>query len=354
MSHASLNPVIVAVPGDLHFSEPELENVRVAQDVVNEINTLVRPEFVQFIGDNAQDATEAQFLMFDDLRNRLNVPHFALVGDHDVKGDPAARGFRQHVGEPYGASSFGGFRFIRLNTLESRPLGLSAQQISWFAAEVDAAISRGERVVVFQHHYPFQIWESFDGPGIDDWRMIVQTRRIEAIVCGHTHYWQVANDGRNVAIAVRSIGDPEGGGPGFAVLYCDGDDLAATYRAINDTGPLVMITHPREKLLATRPTYVVSGDDRVIVFTRSASPVREVKFRIDDGPWSTMSALDEAHWSGPLPVDRVAKGEHTIDALACCEDGTSNRQSIEFMVDPTGRFTAVPAARPIVTVTAFC
>ena len=26
------------------------------------------------------------------------------------------------------------------------------------------------RVVIFQHHYPYQVWEDFDGPGIDTWR----------------------------------------------------------------------------------------------------------------------------------------------------------------------------------------
>ena len=102
-------PVVIVVPGDLHLTEPDLENVRAAHWMVGEVNDLIRPDFVQFIGDNVQDATEAQFRLFDDLRGRLQVPHFALVGDHDVKGDPEAAGFREHVGEPYGRSRCGGF-----------------------------------------------------------------------------------------------------------------------------------------------------------------------------------------------------------------------------------------------------
>ena len=183
--------------------------------MVDEVNGLIRPDFVQFIGDNVQDSGEAQFRLFDDIRGRLEAPHFAMIGDHDVKDDPLATGFRRYVGEPYGTTSLHGFRFIRLNTQESRPVGLSAAQIGWFRGEVDSALAKGERVVVFQHNYPYQVWEDFDGPGIDEWRAIVQTRRVEAIVCGHTHYWQVANDGRNVAIATRSIGDPEGGPAGI-------------------------------------------------------------------------------------------------------------------------------------------
>ncbi len=135
------------------------------------------------------------------------------MGDHDVHDDPEATGFRRFVGETHGATSLRGFRFVRLDTQEARPLGLSPDQIAWFLHQVDSALAVGERVIVFQHNYPYQIWEDFAGPGIDDWREVVQTRRIAAIISGHTHYLQTANDGRNVAIAVRSIGDPEGGLP---------------------------------------------------------------------------------------------------------------------------------------------
>ena len=259
------DPVIVVIPGDLHLSERGLENHRVAEWVVDEVNGLIRPDFVQFIGDSVQDATDKQFDLFDDLRSRLQVPHFVLVGDHDVKHDPSAAGFRRHIGAPCGATSLRGIRFIRLNTQECRPVGLSPEQIAWFRGEIDSALAAGERAVVFQHNYPYQIWEDFEGPGITDWRSIVQSRRVEAIVCGHTHYWQVANDGRNVAVATRSIGDPEGGPPGYTLLCVDGDDLALTYRTVEHRGPLILITHPRDRLLATSPRHIVTGADRLVV-----------------------------------------------------------------------------------------
>jgi hypothetical protein len=44
-------PVVVVVPGDLHLTEPGRENARVARWAVGEINQLIRPAFVQFIGD---------------------------------------------------------------------------------------------------------------------------------------------------------------------------------------------------------------------------------------------------------------------------------------------------------------
>lgn len=350
----SEKPVVVVVPGDLHLTEPDRENVRVARWVVSEVDNLIRPDFVQFIGDNVQDSTEEQFRLFGELRGRLEVPHFALLGDHDVKGDPSREGFRRHVGQPYGAMSLGGFRFIRLDTQEARPVGLSHQQANWFAAQVDGALARTERVVVFQHNYPYQIWEDFAAPGTEAWRAIVQTRRIETIICGHTHYWQVANDGRNISIAIRSIGDPEGGAPGYMLLYLKGEDLAVTYRTQEHRGPVILITHPRERLLATSPRHIVTAQDQVTVRTWSESLVLAVRYRIDGGTWVDLSCGSDGHWSGPLPGDKLNKGEHVLEAVAIADDKSEGSQQIGFMVDPTGRYTAVPETRPVVTSTAFC
>ncbi len=346
--------VTFVVPGDLHLTTPDRENYRVARWMVAEINEQIRPDFVQFIGDNVQDATEDQFRLFDDLRGRLEVPHFALVGDHDVHDDPEARRFRDHVGPTYGSNTLRGFRFFRLNMQQAQPLGISADQIEWLCNQVDRSLLDGEDIVIFQHNYPYQIWETFDGPGIDDWRTVVQSRQIMAIVCGHTHYWQVANDGRNVVLATRSIGDPEGGPPGYTTGHVQGQDLAFTYRAIGEEGPIVLVTHPRETLLATRPSHVVHGPDRVRVRFWSMAALKSASFRIDDNPWSVLEPESPGFLSGPLPGDRLAKGEHTLDVTVKDDRELRRVQSIRFQVDPTGRYTAVPAVHPRVARTDFC
>ena len=136
------DPVVVVIPGDLHLTEPGLENHRVAHQVVDEINRLVRPDFVQFIGDNVQDATEAQFRLFDELRGRLSVPHDALVGDHDIKDDPRGARVPRTVR-----------RDLRLDDNPGVPLhparhaagpagGVAREQVDWFRSEVDTAHRR--------------------------------------------------------------------------------------------------------------------------------------------------------------------------------------------------------------------
>jgi hypothetical protein len=343
------------IPGDLHLTEPGRENHRVAEWVVAQANDLIRPDFVQFIGDNVQDAAEGQFRLFRELADALRVPWFALVGDHDVHGDPAAAGFRRHVGEPTGSLRLGGFRFVRLNTQEARPVGLSAGQVEWLRAEADAAAAAGERVVLFQHNYPYQIWEDFAGPGVDGWREIVQTRRIHAVLAGHTHYWQVANDGRNAAVATRSIGDPEGGPPGYALAHVRSEEFAVTYRTVEDAGPVVLITWPRDVLLATGPDHVVRALARPRARVWSASSPVSVEGRIDGGAWFPLEPADGNEWAAAAPPgERLTKGTHELVVRARDASERDGRQRITFAVDPTGRYTAVPGVRPVVTATQFC
>jgi len=216
-----MNPkaVVFVWPGDLHLESPERPNHKTAQWMADEVNELIKPDFVQFAGDNVQHAREGEWALFKNLTSKLKMPFHALVGDHDAHHDPGCHAYQTNVGATYHAFTVGGYRFICLNTMQYRPLGLSEEQVIWFRYEVDAALARGERVVVFQHHYPFQVWEDFGNqPGMAAWREIVQTRPIVALFAGHTHYGQIANDGHHVYVATRSIGDPESGPAGYAIV----------------------------------------------------------------------------------------------------------------------------------------
>jgi hypothetical protein len=346
--------VVFAWPGDLHLTEAGLPNHQTGLASIEQINTVIRPDFVQFAGDNVQHAKPEEFALFNDLQSRLEVPHAALVGDHDVHHDPTQSGYRKYIGEPYGASTLKGFRFIRLNTLEHKPVGFSPEQMQWFRMEVNEALAAGERVVVFQHHYPFKVMETFDGPGIDAWREIVQTRRITAIFCGHTHYGQIANDGRNVSIAARSIGDPEGGAAGYLVAHLNGEDLAVTYRTTEEIGPVTLITHPRDVLLATSNAHVVRAADHIEARVWSNERIVSVQAKIDSGDWMDMSPSGGNCYRRLLSITGLAKGEHDLEVRAVDDKGQAGANRIRWVLDDRGKFTAVPAVQPVVKSTKFC
>jgi Icc protein len=347
-------PVTVMVPGDLHLTDAGLPNHQIAKWVVDQANNLIKPDFVQFIGDNVQDATLNQFALFRQLTECLQCEWFALVGDHDVHADPNADGFRATVGETWGSFRLGGYRFIRLNTQEAKPVGMSDEQLAWFRNELADGQRLNDRIVIFQHNYAYQIWEDFAGPGIDDWRVLTQSARIEALFCGHTHYWQVANDGRNVHIATRSIGDPEGGDAGYLLICLHGSNLGVVYRTPQDQGPVIVILQPRAAILCTGSSQVTHGEAQVTTQIWSERRVAEVTASIDDGLPLRLRDQTQGRWGIAFDAEVLAKGIHHLTVRATDRSGDSSEQSISFVVDQTGRYTAVPCVSPTVLTTNFC
>lgn len=348
-------PVTFVWPGDLHLDHAGRDNHRVALWMADEVSSLIAPDFVQFAGDNVQHARDEEFALFDEVTARLTVPWHALVGDHDAHQDPGAHAFQARLGATFKAFSLGGFRFIALNSMQYKPLGISPEQLLWFRYELDGAVQRGERIVLFQHHYPFQIWEDFlSAPGMATWRRLVQTRPIHAVFSGHTHYAQMANDAHTVYVATRSIGEPEGGPAGYAVVTLADEDLAITYRSIDDRGPLVQIVSPRRSILSTRAAHIVTGPVTCRVRTWSTSPVVRVVGHVDDSDPFTLTAERNGWWQAPLQAQLLAKGEHTLEVEATDADGVAGREQIRFFVDRSGRFNPVPAAEPAVAYTRFC
>jgi Icc protein len=342
-------------PGDLHLEFPDRDNVKVAHWMAEEVNSLIKPDFIQFAGDNVQHARPPEWELFAAVTSKLQAPWHALVGDHDAHHDPGAHAYQAHVGVTYKAFSLRGFRFILLNTMQFKPLGMTKEQLLWFRFEADAALARGEKIVVFQHHYPFQIWEDFlSCPGMEEWREIMQTRPVAALFAGHTHYGQVANDGKNVYIATRSIGEPEGGPAGFTIVTLDGDDLAVTYRSHEDTGPALQITHPRRLILCTRASHIVTGPDEFRVRTWSRQPLASLEYRIDEGPWTALTAASDGTASGAIPGHTLGKGEHTLEVRATDSAGAGGSDRVTFLCDITRRFNPCPSVEPVVKYTKFC
>ena len=351
----SRDAVTFVWPGDLHLDVAGRDNHTTALWMADEVSSLIRPDFVQFAGDKVQHARDSEWVLFEEVTSRLSVPWHALVGDHDAHHDPGCHAFQTRLGATYYAYTVAGVRFICLNSMQTKPLGITPEQVLWFRYEVDGAVQRGERVVVFQHHYPFQIMEDFGtAPGMVAWRTIMQTRPIVAVFSGHTHYGQMANDGRNLYVATRSIGEPEGGPAGYAVVTIDDDTLAVVYRSVEDCGPLVQITAPRRLILATSAKHIVTGPTEARVRLWSSAPVSAVDGRVDGGAWTAYSVQRDGTWRGPIAGDTLVKGQHTLEVRATDAAGATGTDCLVFMTDLTGRYNPIPAVDPVVTTTKFC
>jgi Icc protein len=117
---------------------------------------------------------------------------------------------------------------------------------------------------------------------------------------------------------------------------------------------LLLITHPREKLLATGPRHVICQNDEIRARAWSESPLREAEARIDGGGWFALAGSAPGFFSHPLAGAELTKGEHALEVRVIDALGQTASRRIDFVTDPTGRYTAVPVIHPVVTGTAFC
>jgi hypothetical protein len=67
-----------------------------------------------------------------------------------------------------------------------------------------------------------------------------------------------------------------------------------------------------------------------------------------------MSSPAPGFFSHSLEGAKLAKGEHSVQVRVTDTLGKIASQQIDFVADPTGRYTAVPVIYPVVTKTAFC
>jgi len=162
---------------------------------------------------------------------------------------------------------------------------------------------------------------------------------VRLVEMGHTHYNELANDGRTVYAATRSTGQIEEGPVGYAVAALDGGVVSWRFKELSRPWPFVMITAPADRRLAQG-----TGHDaghaigaRFALRALVLGPAETVEFRIDDGPWQRMTRPEggrchEAELSWPTGARQIA-----VRATA---EGAEDTDVIEPATDPHGRPTS--------------
>jgi Icc protein len=85
---------------------------------------------------------------------------------------------------------------------------------------------------------------------------------VRLIDMGHTHYNEIANDGRTLYCATRSTGQIEEGPVGYSVTNIDGDVVSWRFVELGKL-PVVVITSPSDERLVTSSSGNPQGNLRV-------------------------------------------------------------------------------------------
>lgn len=297
--------------GDLHLTDPLEQNHRDLQGIVAAIGRLPQGaiDFVLLPGDNADDGEAAQFEMARRALAPLRLPVHILPGDHDYKPRNLDAFYRVLGARPLPyAASLHGTRCLFLDVVSAGSGGpdfrLGDDQLDWIEGEIAAAAAAGETVAVFMHTYPADL-----KAGASRLNALLAAPHVRCVDMGHTHYNELAHDGRTVFMATRSTGQIEEGPVGFSIAALDGGAVSWRFKPLADAWPFVLITSPADHRL--RPD--AAGEDASPAVLRAKvladAKLATVEYAADSGPWQAMtrSAEDQTLWEAPLP--RAAPAE---------------------------------------------
>ncbi|GEP00344.1 metallophosphoesterase family protein [Methylobacterium haplocladii] len=280
--------------GDLHLTEAGSDNARDYLAIVDQIAALDGLDFVYLPGDNADNGRPEQYALVRAGMDQLNLPVHVITGDHDMEGG-SLDAFYAGLGAralPY-AVTVSGTRCLFLDMCGPGRGGpdfrLGTEQMAWLGRELDAAESAGQDAALFMHSYPADLKGEGEAEAVAS---LVHRSRVRLVEMGHTHYNELANDGRTVYAATRSTGQIEEGPVGYAVAAIDRGVVSWRFKELSEPWPLVLITSPSDRRLAHDGAHVVDGTTEIRALVLGTERVAACECRIDDGDWRPMARMD--------------------------------------------------------------
>lgn len=323
-------PFVFLHVGDQHLTLRDARHHHDLRDIVRQIAKTRRDgfDFVYLPGDIAENGTAEEYALIEEiLQEHADLPVLFIPGDHDRQygtmddfarfhggrqatrhppvtndllqppeaqnRDPARKPIRQY----YFALTSGDVRCLFVDMISAgfgqKGKGLDFRlgpvQMAWLSDEVVRARRAGQTVAVFMHSYP----DDLAGAEAAEVAGLFWSQGVRLVEMGHTHYNELAHDGRTTYAAARSVGQNEDGSVGYAVGAIDDGEVSWRFKALDRCAPLVLITSPADRRLATRG---LRADEtgriavRAVVLSDEAPTL--CRCRVDDGPWEAMQPGD--------------------------------------------------------------
>jgi predicted phosphodiesterase len=314
--------------GDLHITEAGERNYSDLKRLVGLVRDLPPGslDFAVLPGDNADDGTPEQFRLVRDAIAALPVPLHILAGDHDFK-PRSLDAFHDVLGAERlpKAITVHGHRCLFLDVVSAGTGGpdfrLADAQLDWIEGELREAAAAGQNVVVFMHTYPADL-----RAGADRLRTLLAQPHVACVDMGHTHYNEIANDGRTIFMATRSTGQIEEGPSGFSVACVDEGGVGWRFKPLDHAWPCVVITSPVDRRLVTGAGNTVSGPFNVRAKIIGNVAIHTVELRLDDGNRVPMTPIPGGAglWEGS-----AAHGSARIAVRARDAAGRTDEDQVE-------------------------
>ncbi|MGH1587407.1 metallophosphoesterase family protein [Methylobacterium phyllosphaerae] len=276
--------------GDLHLeraSDPHAADLRAILAEVAGLHGNGLLDFAYLPGDLAEDGLAEQYAILREALDRHpDLPVRLIAGDHDrqygtmtafdalfadIAASPRGGGHaaRRHdlprprdpapVTQTYYAETIAGVHCLFLDMISAgygeKGFGLDfrlgPRQLAWLAEELAQADDRELPCVVFAHTYPDDLRVPDEREELSG---LIRHHGVRLVEMGHTHYNELAPDGRTLYAAARSVGQNEDGAVGYAIAVIDGAATSWRFKPLDRALPFVMVTSPADRRLATAPS----------------------------------------------------------------------------------------------------
>ena len=310
--------------GDLHITTADQQSYADFKTIIANTNQYLKNgiNFVYLPGDNANDGTESEYQLIKQATDQLQVPLYAIPGDHDHKGISL---YNQYV-EPrlYQSFSVGEYHFVLLDVMS----GISSEEKTWLTNDLDAAAKAGLKNVVFMHTYNL-------ASSLQD---LIQKDNVIVVDTGHTHTNEIANDGHTLYAATRSTGQAIEGPVGFSIVNLDNGVVSWKFKPLGSF-PFVMITSPSDKQLIIDPSQAVKGTVDIRAKIWDDKGVTATTMQIDGGTAMTLQRIgDTPMWSASFDSTKVSDGDHKITVNVTGAGGNTSSDTITVVVNQAGSF----------------
>ena len=296
--------------GDLHTIKASEQNHVDLAEIVNEVNRAFADSvsFVFLPGDVADNGSRAAYAVVRGELDRLTVPWCAIIGDHDVHERSFANFKESMSEETHYAFTVGSMRFLAMNAFdvpEPPSFTVSDEQLRWAEVELQKATQSGLTKVLFLHCYPSDL-----KVGGDELTRLIRDYEVRLIDMGHTHYNEIANDGRTLYSATRSTGQIEEGPVGYSVINLDGDIVSWRFVELGKL-PIAVITSPNDERLLTKSMEVHEEAIKVRAKFWGDAKAMEATAHVAGHTLPMKRVLDSHVWETDMPTP--CEGTHPLN-----------------------------------------
>lgn len=319
--------------GDLHMTLSGEQNHLDLVRLVDELNRAFADSlaFAYTPGDVADQGAASQYQVVRQVLDTLQLPWCAIIGDHDVHEKSFANFRNFMASETRFSFSAGAVRFFALNAFDvpdPASFVLLSDQLAWLEKGLQA-VERNQSAVLFLHCYPTDLKQ-----GGQELRQLISRHPVTLVDMGHTHYNEMANDGRVIYTATRSTGQIEEGPAGFSITNIDGPVISWKFLPLG-TLPAVMIISPAdERFITDRLVHALTviGDVRIRAKAWSTSPVQSVVAHLA-GATLQLKQIPGSHvWEAQASKGLLEDGIRTLLVEATDQAGKQATDEIHMVV----------------------